>query len=74
MKKVLIKWEDTAATVGWYSREAVISRKCVFCESVGYLVHKDRDKVILSGMMADGEFNSLQYIPRGCIKEIKDID
>ena len=73
MKKVEITWSDTSASTGWYHRESLATQKCVVCKSIGYLVHKDKERVVLSGMMGDEEFNSIQYIPKGCIKEIRQI-
>ena len=74
LTKVIVKWEDTSSVVGWHSMDTIKSQKCASCESIGYLIHKAKDRVVLSGMVGDNEYNSIQYIPRGCVKEIKKIE
>ena len=71
--KVVIRWEDSCTRSGWYPEADMQPLPCSQCESVGYLIHKGKDKVILAGMISEGECNSFQYIPKGCIKEIRQI-
>ena len=62
-------WEDTFADVGW-SDDKLTTVKVA---SVGWLISKDKDKVVLSSMIGTaglGDFNCRQAIPRGCIKKI----
>ncbi len=72
MKLVEVKWEDTFADVGWGGKEL----KPVSVISVGWLLIKDKDKVVLASMIGTAgldDYNCKQAIPRGCIKSIRDI-
>ena len=69
MKLIKVDWEDTLADVGW-SDDRLTTVKVA---SVGWLIHKDKDKVVLSSMIGTAgleDFNCRQAIPRGCIKKI----
>ena len=73
MKLVKIDWEDTFADVGW-SNDKLSPIKVA---SVGWLICKDKDKVVISSMVGTAslqDFNCRQAIPRGCIKKITTLE
>ena len=73
MKLVKIDWEDTFADVGWSNDDLSPVRVA----SVGWLIRKEKDKVVISSMIGTAgleDFNCRQAIPRGCIKKITTIE
>lgn len=44
------------------------------CKSVGYLVKKDREKIVIAQSLAqDGDVMNKFVIPRGCVRSIREI-
>ena len=71
MKLVKVEWEDTVARNYWSDIGDLHVSKV---SSVGFLVGKDKRKIILSGMNSkDGQHNCTQVIPRGCITKITEL-
>ncbi len=69
MKIVKVAWRDSFALVGWGDEPADITN----IESVGWLIHKNKERVVLAGMVGSGGYNNQQAIPRGCIISIKEL-
>ncbi len=72
MKLVKVDWIDTFATVGWTDEPTDV----VNMKSVGWLIRKDKRRVVLAGMIGSqgmSDYNSQQAIPRGCIISIKEL-
>ena len=79
---VEVDWVDSMSASGWRSAKEVAkySAEAQAIKSVGYMLTKDRKKVILVGSLDaidhDGEvqqFNHYHEIPRGCVKRIRRI-
>ncbi len=76
-KIVKIQWEDTSSNSGWRDRKFLKewARKNTMCESVGFLVAKNKRNVILAAMKDMDkrftDYNDYHKIPRRCIKNIK---
>ena len=68
MKIVEIEWEDTYTEVGWGDDDLDTAS----ATSVGYLIKETPDKIVLAGMIGIG-YNCKQAIPKGCIKNIKEL-
>lgn len=66
---VMVKWVDSAAEGGWKTEpEGGISA----CESIGFLIKKDRTEVIVAQSRSDRGFVSdFIAIPRSCVKAIR---
>lgn len=74
MRKVEIIWEDSFFGVGeWLSLEELKKLPLAQCRSSGYLLYKDRKKVILILSAGNGTGSQPIAIPRGCIKQIKEL-
>ncbi len=74
-KIVEVEWIDAQAGFGQATFiEDLIESPPLITHSVGYLLHKDKEKVIL-GFMLFGEdtVKHSQLIPRGTIKNIREI-
>lgn len=72
-KMVEVEWIDAQAGFGQASYiEDIIQAPPLITHSMGYLLHEDKEKVIL-GFMLFGEdmVKHSQLIPRGMIKKIK---
>ena len=78
-KLVLINWLD-ARDVGdsqWHSREEVIDTKGADMKSVGWVVHETDNEIKISADIPldpdDDEVGRSTVIPKGCVKEIKEL-
>ncbi len=69
MKIVKVHWRDSFTCVGWADEPCGTAD----IESVGWLIHKNKQRVVLAGMVGSGEYNNQQAIPRGCIVSIKEL-
>lgn len=72
MKKVTVRWVDSASTPGWTD----VARKdwgTVECESTGYLVEKSRKRLTLalSRTVDNNRACDFMSIPASCVRSIK---
>ena len=71
-KPVLIKWEDSGAIDGlvWQFKD---DWECNIheCQSIGFLVSKDKRSVVLAQSENKDQYGRLFAIPTGCIISIK---
>ena len=67
MKMVLVKWVDSTSIQGWEEGD---NMELCRCESVGFLIKKTKDKVILAQSLNDHTYYNKFAIPRGCITSI----
>lgn len=77
MKIVEVTWVDIEATVGWMdfdeADEFISNAKNRTVNHVAYILEEDEDQVVLvDSYTADG-YGTINVIPRGCIKEIKEL-
>jgi hypothetical protein len=71
---VHIRWYDSASIHGWRGIEKLKQYrrdKLMVIDSVGMLVHKSKEKVILIRSVGAGEVDGVFEIPRACIKSMK---
>jgi hypothetical protein len=67
-KLVLVQWDDAASVTSAWQKEVGV----VGCETVGFLVKKDKKEVVIAHTLAsDGDFGGKFAIPRGMVKVIK---
>jgi hypothetical protein len=73
---VLIKWTDIVTYGDTAPLSVAKDAKCADCQSIGFLINDDSDKVIIAHSIQDlpgnAELTVSEYttIPKGCIKEI----
>lgn len=66
---VRVTWVDSACRSGWTDLES--NNVTADCESVGFLIHEDKTKVVISSHIADtDQCNSPMTIPRGAIRSV----
>ena len=71
MKIVEVHWVDSASVGGWTNDPECT---CIACKTVGYLIKKDRDEVVVAQCTSDEMLYDNKFvIPRGCIKSIREI-
>ena len=75
-KKVKVSWIDIISSPDWTSVEKVKRQTYSKCESIGYLLHKDKDKVFIypcHSFDEDGEMEIGNYtiFPRCVVKKIE---
>lgn len=70
---VLIEWMDIHnPPCSWEEKDYAIKHEPMMCKSVGFLLFRGEKKVITAqNMSEDGDFNTIEVIPAGCIKSIK---
>lgn len=73
MKTVEIEWVDAISYSNmWVARDS--KESLALCRSVGYLVKKNKEKVVIAQSSAsDGDVMNKFVIPRGCIKKITEL-
>lgn len=74
LKKVQIKWVDSARCDGWQFFEDVEANN-VECESVGYLVKETEQGFVISSTIGINPPQVCQYIsiPKCAVKDYKEI-
>lgn len=73
-KMVLVEWEDinVPPTAGWVDRETALSMKPMPCKTVGFLLKRNSRVVItVQNISEDGEYNTVEVIPAGCVIKIR---
>lgn len=79
MSKVIVRveWEDSSSTSRiWNSKEYLSSAKNQRCVSIGFLVHEDKDCVVIAGHMGvndQPDFAGDMRIPKTAIRKRKRI-
>jgi hypothetical protein len=72
-KIVHITWVDSQVDLGWKRVDPKIT---LLCESVGYLVEKTKDRVIIATNFAHGDvvsYGQHTHIPTCSIKKIRTV-
>ena len=69
-KALLIYWEDPTSYAPWQTIKEASSLSCAEQWSLGWLVHEDKDKLVLALTFADEreEVSDKIVLPQGCIK------
>ena len=75
-KRVKVSWIDIVSNPEWVDSEKVKKQSYSKCESIGYLLHKEKDKVIIypcHSFDEDGEMEIGNYtiFPRCVVKKIE---
>ncbi|MDK2979635.1 MAG: hypothetical protein PWP52_2349 [Bacteroidales bacterium] len=75
-KKVIVKWEDACVwNSGPLTYDEVLKVKQPVRETSGYLIHKDKRRVIIVSLYDhdDKEFDVITFIPRQWVLEINEL-
>tara|TARA_R110000787_G_scaffold167621_3_gene280558 strand:+ start:557 stop:811 length:255 start_codon:yes stop_codon:yes gene_type:complete len=73
VKVTLVVWYDAVAETGWITdTEAKTSCKLDKCVSIGYLVDKNQERILLACTKSDNQYNALINIPNAWIETIKE--
>ena len=71
LKVYLVEWIDSTSETGWtHDHDLELST----CKTVGYLIKKTKDKVVLVQSMSDSDSIDNKFaIPRKCITSITEL-
>lgn len=75
---VHINWIDSGGDGRWLSREDVINQGgLAHCESVGFLIHEDEDKIMIAGSVnktpPNNDVHAYLAIPKVAVLSITDL-
>jgi hypothetical protein len=70
-KMVLVEWLDTTNGAGWYDLSDIADEQPTLVKTVGFLVQKDKKKVVLTASLSEGEGLGYVAIPAPWVKRIK---
>lgn len=68
VKPVLVEWIDSIGVSGWHHVHEKSNMNCV---SVGHLIKKDTDRIIICLNKNDQQHGELMEIPKVAIKKIR---
>ena len=72
MRIVLVEWLDSRIYLGtWQEEDCAKEMPLSHCSSVGYLLHKDKDKMMLVTSCGNGDVQGTLAIPVKAIKSVK---
>lgn len=74
-RPVFIEWVDSIGSAGWKTREEVqafLSAPTEHVKSVGYLIHSDRNRVVIAQSLHYENRDHLMEIPRKAIVDMRD--
>lgn len=72
MKKVEVKWIDAQSSLDVAELEELKDYQPLITKSCGYLVHEDKNKVVLCFMLfGDGLAKHWQVIPKKMVERIR---
>lgn len=71
---VEIKWIDCCTVSGWFTLQEAEDTKLMECISIGYIIAKNDEAVIIAQTIADqGDVGDITCIPTVSIQELKDL-
>ncbi len=71
---VLVKWLDAQACAGWETIENETADGCPLCTTLGFLVYRDEDHIVVASTIEGENMNTGMKIPVGMIKSITTIN
>lgn len=72
MKIVKVEWLDSRMYMGvWQEKKCAKTLSLSQCSSVGYLLSKDKEKVLIVTSCGDGNVQGTLAIPRKAIKSFE---
>lgn len=71
VKPVLVEWIDSAVTGGWNSKEAYKNPSDYSCVTVGILLNKTKDRIIIALNQSAHQYGEIIEIPLVAVKRIR---
>lgn len=69
---VYVEWLDACASAGWHSSRDIREGGLAKMKSIGFLVHRDSETVIISSSKGvEDRFGDAMTIPRSAVTKIK---
>lgn len=73
VRRVEVTWEDAIGAPGWaipQQIEEFVSDPHPLCRSIGYLIRRTREHLVLGQSLNQGNVQALLSIPRRNVKEL----
>lgn len=71
-KLVCVTWVDSCIPYGkWHDRSLGETYKVTTCISVGWLVRKDKNSVVLAASFGPDQIGDVSAIPTSCIQRVE---
>lgn len=71
MTIVKVKWIDSSVANGWHWRDRYKPSESLPCESVGYLLEKNKKYIEIVQSISPTQIGEILNIPRSCVLAIK---
>ena len=68
MKLVYIEWVDATTSDGWEKFD-IHQHGIDYCKSVGWLLHEDKQQIVMASTVSDNQTNQRIAIPKAWIKK-----
>lgn len=69
---VHVSWIDSCSpSRKWQDRDGIKGYKPASCITVGYLIEKRKDAVVIAASWGEHEVGDVTAIPRSCVKKIR---
>jgi len=73
-KLVIVVWRDTRTEDDWHPKGVIEDLIPAWVRSVGWLVHEDRERIVISSMISDGGmYGHTESIPSGCVVDLIEV-
>lgn len=72
-KMVVVEWFDTVNGAGWAGFDAIADEQPALVQTVGFLVHKDKQRVALTTSVSDDEGLGFVVIPAAWVQSITEV-
>ena len=73
LKPVRVRWADVCIMTGWFTDNEEIA-ETLEMESLGWLIHKDKNTLLMAMSIDKHQVGEVLAIPRGCVVEIIMLD
>lgn len=69
---VLVEWEDAARLddTTWAVNTPITKSEAVLFQTIGFLLHADEDRIIVTGSWSPDTIGPRDQIPRGMVRKI----
>lgn len=67
---VRVEWDDAATADDWDAVSGLANLTTEPCETVGFLLHRDSERVVVASSIGGEDGNSATVIPAGCVRKV----
>ena len=72
IRLVHVTWVDSSSSRGWRSLEDFKQEEMLVCESIGWLLDRNRERILIAGTRCDNDdWAERHTIPMACVKKIR---